>query len=176
MSPETRERVRQANLGNKNALGSKRSVETRELLSEIAKNRPSPTAETRLKIANKLRGHNQSQEQIEKRRRNSPKKHKPHTEESKRKMSESAKKKPPMTEETKRKMSQSLKGRKLSQEQIDFLKSRPVHPISEETRKKMSDSSRKRRASEETRKKMSESAQKAWQNRRLKDSETEVQS
>jgi len=40
LSKETREKIRQANMGNKSALGAVRSTETRELMSKAAKSRP----------------------------------------------------------------------------------------------------------------------------------------
>lgn len=52
-SEETKKKMREAQKGNKNALGCKRSTETRKWLSEIKKNM---TAETRKKIGEAKKG------------------------------------------------------------------------------------------------------------------------
>lgn len=65
--PETKEKIRQANLGNKNSLGHCHTEETKRLISQ--KYNTVLSQEARTRIAQSLRGKKQSQEQIQKRQK-----------------------------------------------------------------------------------------------------------
>jgi hypothetical protein len=127
----------------KSNLGKKRSIETRKLLSESAKQREPMSQETKDKISKSVTLIQTG---------------KSCKEETKRKISQSLMghksfRTGPTSEETKRKISEAQKGKKLSQEHKDKLsiaaKNRKRRPLSEETKRKIGDANRKKQITNE---------------------------
>jgi hypothetical protein len=126
--------------------------ETKQLMSELAKRRPPPSAETRAKLATASKNRVMKNETREKLRNNM--KGFVHSEETKKKISMAAKNrtKQPMagathTEETKKKMSESAKKRERLYSEETLEKWRQARlgkpsPMSEEARKRISEAVR----------------------------------
>ncbi len=129
-------------------LGFKHSDETKTLISQILRERPLASAETRAKLSAAKSGHEVSGETRELlRQANVGKKH---TEESKEKMRGP---RGPLSDERKQAMSDRMKGTN----PIGLTRNKPGHEVTPETLEKMRQANLGKKASDATRQKMSKS-------------------
>ncbi len=148
---ETRRKISEKAMGNTRFLGRIHTDETLQRMSEVQKNRPPISEETRQRMSEAKSGRK-------------------HTDVARQRMSEGQKGRK-HSDATRQKIGEAHKGKTVSDESrcriSEARKNRP--PISEETRKRMSDSSKGRTFTEEHKRKISESSKKRWAAKKLAD-------